>query len=158
MSTPSIGDSAPDFALPTDAGTTFRLSDHRGRPVVLFFYPQDDTDNCTRENQEFSQTAAAFEKAGAVLAGISPDSIESHCQFRDKYGLKVPLLSDPDHKAIGPYGLWQQKKLYGREYLGLVRTSFVIDAEGRIAAIVPATRIKGHAEKVLKALEEVVAR
>ena len=158
MSTPSIGDPAPDFALTTDAGTTFRLSAHKGRPVVLFFYPQDDTDNCTRENQEFSETAAEFEKAGAVLAGISPDSVKSHCQFRDKYGLKVPLISDPEHKAIGPFGVWQQKKLYGREYLGLVRTTFVIDADGKVAAVVPATRIKGHAGKVLQALKDVMAR
>ena len=157
MSTPSIGSAAPDFALQTDAGTTFRRSDHLGRPVVLFFYPQDDTDNCTLENQEFSALAAHFDKAGAVLAGISPDTVEVHCQFRDKYGLKALLIADPEHKAIEPYGVWRLKKLYGREYMGLVRTTFIIGVDGAIAAIIPATRIKGHADRVLKTLREFAA-
>jgi thioredoxin-dependent peroxiredoxin len=157
MSTLTIGSAAPDFSLATDAGTTFRLSDHRGHPVVLFFYPQDDTDNCTLENQEFSAAAKDFHGAGAVLAGVSPDTVETHCQFRDKYGLKALLIADPEHKAIEPYGVWRLKKLYGREYMGLVRTTFIIGADGAIAAIIPATRIKGHADRVLKTLRELTA-
>jgi peroxiredoxin Q/BCP len=152
MTTIAVGEMAPDFTLPSDSGDSFTLSAHRGRPVVLFFYPQDDTEGCTIENQEFSSLAAEFASAGAVLVGISPDSVADHCAFRDKYGLSVPLLSDPDRIAIEPYGLWQLKTLYGREYLGLVRTTIIVGADGHIAAVMRATRIKGHAAKVLEAV------
>lgn len=151
------GDPAPDFSLPLDDGSLFQLSAQRGRPVVLYFYPQDDTEGCTLENQEFSTLAATFATRGAVLVGISPDSIEKHCGFRQKYGLATPLASDPDRIAINAFGLWQAKVLYGRDYVGLVRTSFLIDAEGRIARIIKATRIKGHAQKVLEALDTVLS-
>jgi len=158
MTTPNEGDFAPDFSLPMDDGTTFRLSGQRGKPVVLYFYPQDDTQGCTIENQEFSALAGEFAERGAVLLGISPDGVEKHCKFRDKYGLTAPLASDPDHVAIGAYDLWQEKVLYGRPYVGLVRTSFLIDAEGRIDRIIRATRIKGHAGKMLEALEALLRR
>ena len=156
MTMPREGDPAPDFTLPLDDGTSFTLSAQRGKPVVLYFYPQDDTEGCTIENQEFSALAGEFAKRGAVLLGISPDSIEKHCKFRDKYGLTSPLASDPDHVAIGAFALWQEKVLYGRPYVGLVRTSFLIDAEGRIARIIKATRIKGHAGKMLDALDALL--
>ena len=152
------GDPAPDFTLALDDGTSFTLGEQRGRPVVLYFYPQDDTGGCTNENQEFSKRKAAFENLGARLVGISPDTIESHTKFRRKYNLQVPLASDPDHVAIELFGLWQLKKLYGREFLGLIRTSFIIDAEGTVARIVRASRIAGHAEKMLVALAEHVAQ
>lgn len=158
MTPPKEGDPAPDFSLPMDDGKTFRLSDHRGKPVVLFFYPQDDTEGCTIENQEFSGLAAEFARRGAVLVGISPDTLEQHGKFRHKFDLTIPLIADPDHTAIKAYDLWQMKKLYGREFEGLIRTSFLIDAEGRIAKIVRATRIKGHAQKMLDALDALLAR
>jgi thioredoxin-dependent peroxiredoxin len=152
MTTLGEGDAAPDFTLPLDDGTSFTLSSERGRPVVLFFYPQDDSGGCVDENQEFSERADQFAALGARLVGISPDSLDSHRKFRGKYDLKVPLAADPDHQAIEAFGLWQMKSLYGREFLGLIRTSFIIDADGKIARIVRATRIKGHAQKMLEAL------
>ena len=157
MTTLRPGDLAPDFTLPLDDGQSFTLSEQHGRPVVLFFYPQDDSGGCVDENQEFSTLAAEFAALGASLVGISPDSIESHRKFRAKYPLKVPLAADPDHLAIEPFGLWQMKSLYGREFMGLVRTSFIIGSDGRITHIIRASRIKGHAMKVLEALRSVVS-
>ena len=151
MPTQIVGKKAPDFELPAADGSTFRLSDHRGKPVVLYFYPQDDTDGCTLENQEFSALRPEFEALGAVIAGISPDSVDSHCKFRDKFGLTVPLLADPDLKVTKKYDLWQLKKLWGVEYMGLVRTSFLIDQSGKIAGIYKASRIRDHAQKLLEA-------
>nr|WP_314259761.1 peroxiredoxin [uncultured Devosia sp.] len=151
------GVSAPDFTLPLDDGSTFQLSAQRGQPVVLYFYPEDDSGGCKDENLEFSERAAAFAALGAKLVGISPDSIESHIKFRKKYDLQVPLAADPDHLAIEAFGLWKLKKLYGREFMGLIRTSFIIGADGKIARIVKATRILGHAQKMLEALETHVA-
>lgn len=151
------GDPAPDFTLARDDGSTIGLRDLRGRPAVIFFYPEDDSGGCTDENQEFSALAPDFAARGAVLVGVSPDPAEKHLKFRAKYGLTIPLGADPDRKTIEAFGLWQMKKLYGREFMGLVRTSFIIDAEGRIARIIRATRIKGHAAKMLDALDEVLA-
>lgn len=147
------GDPAPDFTLPLDDGSSFRLSDQLGHPVVLYFYPEDDSGGCTDENREFSDRMAAFRALGARLVGISPDTVATHVKFRRKYGLQSPLAADPDHLAIAPFGLWQMKKLYGREFMGLIRTSFIIGADGRVARIVRATRILGHAQKMLEALE-----
>ena len=151
MPTLIVGRKAPDFELPAADGTLFRLSDHKGKPVVLYFYPQDDTEGCTLENQEFSALLPDFEALGAVLAGISPDSIASHCKFRDKFGLTAPLLADTDLRVTKKYGLWQLKKLWGVEYMGLVRTSFLIGPTGKIAGIFKATRIRDHAAKLLDA-------
>jgi peroxiredoxin Q/BCP len=147
------GDFAPDFTLEMDDGSTFTLSEQRGNTVVLFFYPEDDTSGCTTENQEFSQRAEVFHKLGARLVGISPDTIERHLKFKRKYNLRVCLAADPGHSAIEAFCLWQLKKLYGREFMGLIRTSFIIDAEGRIACKMRATRIAGHAQRVLEALQ-----
>lgn len=151
MPTPTIGKKAPDFELPAADGSTFRLSDQKGKPVVLYFYPQDDTEGCTLENQEFSALLPEFRSLGAVVVGISPDSVESHCKFRDKFALTVPLLVDTTLKVTKAYGLWQLKKLWGVEYMGLVRTSFLIDPAGKIAGIYRATRIRDHAAKLLLA-------
>lgn len=147
------GELAPDFTLPLDDGTSFKLSAERGHPVVLYFYPEDDSGGCVNENQEFSERASDFARLGARLVGISPDTIESHIKFRNKYALQVPLAADPERVAIEAFGLWKLKKLYGREFMGLIRTSFIIDAEGRVARIIRATRIVGHAQKMLEALE-----
>lgn len=147
------GELAPDFTLPLDDGTSFKLSAERGHPVVLYFYPEDDSGGCVNENQEFSERAADFARLGARLVGISPDTIESHIKFRNKYALQVPLAADPERVAIEAFGLWKLKKLYGREFMGLIRTSFIIDAEGGVARIIRATRIVGHAQKMLEALE-----
>lgn len=157
MSELTVGSPAPDFSLPLDDGTVFTMADQRGHPVVLFFYPQDDTLGCTNQNKEFSQLLPAFTQLGARVVGISPDPIEMHVKFRAKHKLTTALASDPDHLAISAYGLWQPKKLYGREFMGLVRTSFIIGADGRIVQILRATRIAGHAQKVLDALAQHLA-
>jgi peroxiredoxin Q/BCP len=147
----AVGTKAPDFELVTDAGTPFRLSDHRGRPLILFFYPEDDTEGCTIENLEFTALAPEFEKLGLTVLGISPDSVEKHCKFRDKYGLRIPLAADPGHKVTSKYGVWGPKKLFGHEYDGVIRTTFLVAPDGRLASIWKVTRIKGHAEAALAA-------
>ena len=157
MPVPAIGTPAPDFELTTDANEKFRLSRHLGKPVVLYFYPQDDTEGCTLENIEFTALLPEFSKLRAILVGISPDTVEKHCAFRDKYELKVPLAADPEHKVIDAYGLWQLKKLWGTEFMGVKRATVIIDAEGRVAKLLHATRIKGHAAKVLETLQAMVA-
>ncbi|GHA10787.1 peroxiredoxin [Devosia pacifica] len=121
---------------------------------MLFFYPKDDTEGCTKENLEFSELQQQFRALGANLMGISPDTVEDHRKFSEKHALKVDLLADPDRSAIDAYGLWRTKKLYGREFPGLVRTTFLIDADGRIVDIIPARRIKGHAQRALDALRQ----
>jgi peroxiredoxin Q/BCP len=157
MSIAQEGDFAPDFTLPLDDGTSFTLSDHRGHRLVLYFYPEDDSGGCVNENQEFSALSDEFARRGARLVGISPNDLDSHRKFRAKYDLMVPLAADPDRVAIEGFGLWQLKKLYGREFMGLIRTSFIVDADGRIARTIRATRIIGHAEKMLEALDALDA-
>lgn len=150
------GDPAPDFTLYLDDGTSVSKSSLTGRPGVLFFYPEDDSGGCVDENVEFSALSDQFAARGAFLAGVSPDTLDSHQKFRAKYGLQVPLAADPDRAVIQAFGLWQMKKLYGREFMGLVRTTFLIDTKGRIARVIRATRIKGHAAKVLLSLDDVM--
>lgn len=151
------GDPAPDFILHRDDGSTISSAQLKGQRVVLFFYPQDDSGGCVDENQEFSDLAQGFAARGAFLVGVSPDTVESHQKFRAKYGLQIPLAYDPERSVIEAFGLWQMKKLYGREFMGLVRTSFIIGEDGRVARIIRATKIKGHAAKVLAALDEMSA-
>lgn len=158
MTLPVPGRPAPDFELVTDSYEKFRLSDHRGHPVVLYFYPQDDTEGCTIENIEFTDQMPEFKRLGAVVVGISPDSVEKHCSFRDKYNLGVILASDPDHKAIEPYGIWQLKKMFGVEFMGVKRVTVLVGPDGKVAEVFHATRIKGHAEKVLAATRALVER
>lgn len=147
----AVGRKAPAFELPTDSGAPFRLADRLGRPVVLFFYPQDDTEGCTIENLDFSRLAPAFAELGVALLGISPDSVEKHCKFRDKHGLAAPLAADVAHKVTNAYGAWGPKKMFGHAYDGVIRTTVLIDAKGKVAARWKVTRIKGHAEAVLAA-------
>jgi peroxiredoxin Q/BCP len=157
MTKPAPGEFAPDFELITDKGEVFRLSFFRGNPVVLFFYPEDDTPGCTIENLEFSLLAQEFEKLGAKLVGISPDSVKKHCDFRDKFNLAVTLAADPEHKAINAFGLWGPKVSFGRHIVGLTRATVLINADGTIAQNFLARPIKGHAAKVLEATRMLVA-
>jgi len=158
MTLPAPGTPAPDFELVTDRREKFRLSSHRGHPVVIYFYPQDDTEGCTLESIEFTAQMPAFRELGAVVIGISPDSVEKHCSFRDKYNLGVTLAADPDRKAIEAYGVWQLKKMFGVEFMGVKRVTILVDPEGKVAEVFHATRIKGHAEKVLAATRALVER
>jgi peroxiredoxin Q/BCP len=157
MSTPKAGDPAPDFALPDDRGDIHRLSDQRGRWTVVYFYPADDTPGCTTEACQFRDAEQAIADRGAVVWGISPDTVESHARFRDKYGLPFTLLSDVDHAVADRYGAWQLKQSHGREYWGVMRSTFLVDPEGRIARTWPQVTADGHAAAVLVVLQEVGA-
>lgn len=148
----NVGDIAPDFTLPRDGGGSFKLSDFIGKPVVLYFYPEDDTPSCTNEAIGFSQLKSDFEKAGAVVVGLSPDSVRKHDKFKAKHGLTVDLASDEERKVIETYHLWVEKKMYGRTYMGVERATFLIGRDGRIAQIWRKVRVKGHAESVLEAV------
>lgn len=151
----SPGTPAPDFSLPSDGGGHVELSKLRGSPVVLFFYPKDDTAGCTAENIAFSELADQFEAAGIVVLGLSPDPVSKHERFRAKHGLKVRLLSDEDHHVLEAYGVWTEKSMYGRRYMGVERTTFLIDAVGRIAEIWHKVKVPGHAEAVLARAKEL---
>jgi thioredoxin-dependent peroxiredoxin len=146
----SVGDMAPDFALATADGTTVYLSDFAGRKLVLYFYPKDDTTGCTREAQDFSALAKQFADADTAVVGVSKDSVASHGKFTKKYALQVPLGSDPDGAACEAYGVWGEKSLYGRKYMGIERSTFLIDRTARIARIWPKVKVAGHAEAVLE--------
>jgi peroxiredoxin Q/BCP len=156
MATPEVGSKAPDIELVTDSGETFRLSEQKGIPVVLFFYPADNTDGCTIENIEFTDELPDFQKLGAKVIGISPDSVESHCSFRDKFKIKVTLAADPDKKAIAAYDLWGPKVTFGHHHDGLFRTTFLIAPDGTVAGVYPVNRIKGHAATVLEDTRKLV--
>lgn len=147
------GAKAPAFSLATDGGGTMALKDLKGRPVVLYFYPKDDTPGCTTEARDFSALAPAFQKAGAVVIGVSKDSIARHDKFKVKHDLAVVLGSDPDGTVIERYGVWVPKKLYGRDYMGIDRATFLIDAQGVIRHVWRKVKVKGHAESVLAALK-----
>jgi peroxiredoxin Q/BCP len=151
------GSKAPDFTLPSDKGGTFRLSDHRGRPVVVEFYCEDGTEGCAIENREFSDLAPDFRKLGVEVVGISPQSVESHQKFGAPKPFAHALLADTDLKANKAYDVWQLKKLWGREYMGTIRVTYLVDAAGRIAGVFHARRIKGHAKTVLDAASALVS-
>jgi len=152
-----IGDRAPDFELSSDLGETVRLEDLRGRWIVLFFYPKAMTPGCTTEACDFQDVHFQLRSMGAEILGISPDSTERLQRFRKKNGLGFPLLSDPEHRAAEAYGVWSLKKMAGREYMGIVRSTFLIDPEGRIAAVWRKVRVKDHVKRVLSKLEELRA-
>jgi peroxiredoxin Q/BCP len=147
-----VGDRAPQFELPRDGGGSLRLSDFAGKPVVLYFYPQDDTPSCTTEAISFSQLKPEFEKAGAVVIGVSPGSARKHDKFKTKHGLTIDLAADEERKIIEAYNLWVEKQMYGRSYMGVERATFLIGGDGRIASIWRKVRVKGHAEAVLEAV------
>ncbi|PBB31121.1 peroxiredoxin [Mesorhizobium sp. M1A.F.Ca.IN.020.06.1.1] len=147
-----VGDVAPQFDLPRDGGGSLSLAAIRGKPVVLYFYPQDDTTSCTNEAIGFSQLKPEFEKVGAVVIGLSPDSVKKHDKFKAKYDLTLDLVADEERKAIEAYHLWVEKTMYGRKYMGVERATFLIGQDGRIARIWRKVRVKGHAEEVLEAV------
>lgn len=151
MAVPEPGKSAPDFTLPTDGGGTVKLSEFKGRKVVLYFYPKDDTSGCTLEAVTFTTLAPEFAKAGTVVIGVSPDSVKSHDKFKLKHELGVILAADEDRKAIEAYGVWGEKSMYGRKYMGVLRTTFLIGPDRRIAEVWENVKVKGHAEAVLAA-------
>ena len=144
------GHTAPDFSLPTDSGQ-IALAKLRGKPAVVYFYPKDDTSGCTAEAQAFTELAGAFKAAGATVIGISPDSVAAHAKFRAKYGLSVVLGADEDKKVAGAYGVWVEKSMYGKKYMGVERSTFLIDKAGKIAHIWRKVKVPGHADEVLAA-------
>jgi peroxiredoxin Q/BCP len=148
------GQPAPDFELTSDAGDTVRLSSLRGRPVVLYFYPKDDTPGCTRQACELRDAHADFEAAGAVVLGVSPDGETSHRRFKEKHRLPFTLLADPGHETAEAYGVWVEKRSYGRTSMGIKRSTFVIDADGTVARALRGVKPDGHADRVLAILKK----
>jgi thioredoxin-dependent peroxiredoxin len=146
------GKKAPDFALPDADGKTVRLAALKGRPVVVYFYPKDDTSGCTAEAKGFTCLAGDFKKAGVEVIGISPDSPASHRKFKEKYDLGVRLLADEERKAAEAYGVWVEKSMYGRKYMGIERSTFLVDDAGKIAKSWRKVKVPGHAEEVLQAI------
>lgn len=150
----NAGDKAPDFDLPADGGGRAKLSDLRGKKVVLYIYPKDDTSGCTKEAQGFSERAADFAKAGAVVVGLSKDSPKSHDKFKAKYGLDLLLASDEDSAVMTAYGAWQEKSMYGRKYMGADRSTFLIGPDGVLERVWRSVKVPGHVDDVLRALQE----
>jgi peroxiredoxin Q/BCP len=149
------GDQAPDFTVETDDGGSFRLSENKGRPVIVYFYPKDDTSGCTKEALAFSELASSFQKQGATVIGVSPDTIASHDKFKAKHGLKVLLGADTEKEVAQAYGVWVEKSMYGRKYMGVERSTFLIGGDGKIAQAWRKVKVPGHAEAVLDALKEL---
>lgn len=150
---PNVGDPAPDFELPDASGAPVRLSNLRGKKVVLYFYPKDMTPGCTQEACDFRDRHAAIEAAGAVVLGISPDSSKSHGKFTAKYELPFTLLADEGSAVVTAYGVWKEKSMYGRTYMGVERSTFLIDEAGNVARVWPKVKVAGHGDEVLAALK-----
>ena len=146
------GKKAPAFTLASSEGDTVSLADFKGKKVILYFYPKDDTPGCTREAEGFRAALPKIKKKGAVVLGVSRDSVDSHCKFIDKYGLNFPLLSDPDGKVLRAYGAWGEKNMYGKKTEGVIRTTVVIDGDGKVEKVFPRVKVDGHVDKVLAAL------
>ncbi len=152
---PRVGAPAPDFALQNHAGETVSLADFRGKQsVVLYFYPKDDTPGCTKEACYFRDLSADFAAKDAVILGVSPDSVESHVKFRDKFGLPFPLLADLGAEVAKRYGVWKERSMYGKKFMGIERTTFVIGKDGTLRKVFPRVTVEGHADAVLAALDE----
>lgn len=151
------GQKAPSFTLTADDGSKVRLADLKGSPVVLYFYPRDDTPGCTREACSFRDQKAVLKKLGARVLGVSTDSVESHGKFRDKYELNFPLLADPDHQVAEKFGAWREKNMYGKKSMGIQRSTFLIDADGKVAKVWKAVKVDEHDEQVVAALRELSA-
>lgn len=146
---------APDFTLPSDDGTKIKLSSLKGSPVVLYFYPKDDTPGCTREACAFRDRSNDLRELGAKVLGVSPDSLDSHGKFRDKFKLNFPLLADADHKVAQKYGAWREKNMYGKKSMGIQRSTFLIDANGKVAKVWKAVQVEGHDQQVIDAIKSL---
>jgi peroxiredoxin Q/BCP len=151
-----VGQTAPDFVLLSDQDQEIRLSRFRGSPVVLYFYPKDDTPGCTREACSFRDLKQQMEKLGAVVLGVSPDTVESHKKFREKYNLNFPLLADVDHTVAEAYGAWREKVRFGKKSMGIQRSTFLIDSEGVVRKVWKNVQVDGHDAQVLEALRELI--
>jgi peroxiredoxin Q/BCP len=149
----AVGAKAPAFRLADETGAPVSLGDFAGRFLILYFYPKDDTPGCTQESCDFRDNLNRLTSAGAAVVGLSADSVASHKKFKEKHGLNFPLLSDPEHKALEAYGVWQEKSLYGRKFMGIVRSTFVIDGQGVIRAVFPKVSVTGHVDEVLATLK-----
>jgi peroxiredoxin Q/BCP len=152
---PTLGKAAPAFTLETDTGESLSLKDLKGKNVVLYFYPKDDTSGCTTEACEFRDLMPHFKKGSAVILGVSPDSVKSHQKFKTKYDLPFTLLADTEHAIAEKYGVWKEKSMYGRKYMGVERTTFLIDAAGKLRKVFEKVKPAGHAEEVAAALAEL---
>ena len=150
----TVGDKAPVFSLPTDAGDDFDLA-KTGKPVVLFFYPKDDTPGCTKEAIAFTDHIKVFEELGFLIIGMSPDPVKKHIKFRDKHDLKIPLVSDEDKTTLEAYGVWVEKSMYGKKYMGVERTTLIIDKTGKVLRAWHKVKVPGHVEEVLAAAREI---
>jgi peroxiredoxin Q/BCP len=150
-----IGSSAPDFDLPRDGGGRVKLTDFHGRPLVLFFYPKDDTSGCTAESLAFTALSEEFGKTGTTVVGMSPDSVQCHDRFIKKHSLSVVLASDEERTTLEAYGVWKQKRMYGRSFMGVERTTFLVRADGTIGTIWQKVKVPGHAEAVLAAVQNL---
>jgi peroxiredoxin Q/BCP len=158
MAQPTVGTTAPAFDLPTGDGKTLSLRDLRGKYIVLYFYPKDNTPGCTREACSFQENLKAIERSGAVVVGVSPDKPESHGRFAEKYNLTFPLVSDTDKDIVRKYGVWKQKNFLGKKFMGVERTTFIIDEKGTIVHVFPQVKVDGHTEEVLSVLNELKNR
>lgn len=152
---PGPGSKAPTFSLPRDGGGTLSLADFKGQNLVLYFYPRADTPGCTVEAKAFSELTAAFKKAGTAVLGVSADPVKAQDAFKAKYGLVIPLASDETHKMLDAYGVWGEKSMYGKKFMGITRATFLIGRDGRVARVWPKVKVAGHAEEVLAAAKEL---
>ena len=150
----TVGAKAPDFILAAHDGKKYSLKDFRGKKVVLYFYPKDDTSGCTKEACSFRDNLSVIKRKGAIVIGVSPDAPRSHEKFSEKYDLNFPLLSDENKSMLVKYGVWQEKSMYGRKYMGVVRTTYIIDEQGKITHVFPKVKVDGHTDEILKALAE----
>jgi len=154
---PQAGQNAPDFVATDQNDNTVSLQDNSSSWLVLYFYPKDNTPGCTNEAKDFSECKVQFDGLGAEIIGVSPDSAKSHCKFIDKHGLEIQLISDPEHKVIEAYGAWRLKKFMGKEYMGVVRSTFLISPDRKIVHMWDKVRVKSHVEKVLQELQDQVS-
>lgn len=152
MAAPKVGDRAPEFTLPTGDGGTLSLNDLKGKKIVLYFYPKDNTSGCTKEACSFRDNMTAVKRKGAVVVGVSADSVDSHRKFAEKFELPFPLVSDEKKEMLKAYGVWKQKSMYGKKYYGIERTTYVIDEKGKITHIFPKVKVDGHTDEILAVL------